>query len=65
MKLGRIDFETTSNIGIITGGLATNIVPDSVILKGEARSHDPKSWPGRSDICANALSKHAEDQEPV
>lgn len=42
MKLGRIDFETTSNIGIITGGLATNIVPDSVILKGEARSHDPK-----------------------
>ncbi len=40
MKLGRIDHETTSNIGIITGGKARNIVPDSVTLEGETRSHD-------------------------
>ena len=40
MKLGRIDFETTANIGIVSGGLATNIVPESVIVRGEARSHD-------------------------
>ncbi len=40
MKLGRIDFETTANIGLIEGGVATNIVPETVILKGEARSHD-------------------------
>jgi tripeptide aminopeptidase len=40
IKLGRIDHETTANIGIINGGLATNIVPESVILKGEARSHN-------------------------
>src|SRR3989338_2775256 len=39
MKLGRIDFETTANIGIIEGGKATNIVPDKLFLKGEARSH--------------------------
>lgn len=38
MKLGRIDSETTSNIGIIQGGVATNIIPDRVELKGEARS---------------------------
>ncbi|TEB06697.1 Carboxypeptidase G2 precursor [Pelotomaculum schinkii] len=38
MKVGRIDEETTSNIGIISGGKATNIVPDSVTIQGEARS---------------------------
>lgn len=38
MQLGRIDHETTSNIGIISGGKATNIVPDCVTLQGEARS---------------------------
>jgi tripeptide aminopeptidase len=41
MKLGRIDHETTANIGMIEGGMAVNIVPNLVVLKGEARSHDP------------------------
>jgi tripeptide aminopeptidase len=40
MPLGRIDHETTANIGIIKGGDATNIVPERVELWGEARSHD-------------------------
>jgi tripeptide aminopeptidase len=40
MKLGRIDKETTANIGLIEGGRATNIIPDRVKVKGEARSHD-------------------------
>ena len=39
MKLGRIDHETTANIGVIEGGMAVNIVPNLVVLKGEARSH--------------------------
>jgi tripeptide aminopeptidase len=38
MKLGRIDEETTANIGIINGGSATNIICDRVELKAEARS---------------------------
>jgi tripeptide aminopeptidase len=42
MKLGRIDHETTANIGVIEGGMAVNIVPNSVILRGEARSHSPE-----------------------
>jgi tripeptide aminopeptidase len=41
MKLGRIDRETTANIGIIKGGKATNIIPDEAELRGEARSHHP------------------------
>ncbi len=42
MRLGRIDHETTANIGIIKGGLATNIVPEEVEILGEARSHNPR-----------------------
>ncbi len=40
LNIGRIDHETTCNIGIIEGGIATNIVPNMVMVKGEARSHD-------------------------
>ncbi len=40
IKIGRIDEETTSNIGIIRGGTATNIVPELVELFGEIRSHN-------------------------
>jgi len=39
MKLGRIDSETTANIGIMEGGMAVNIIPNLVRLRGEARSH--------------------------
>ena len=39
---GRIDEETTCNIGTITGGTATNIVPDACVVRAEARSRDPK-----------------------
>jgi tripeptide aminopeptidase len=38
MKLGRIDEETTANIGLINGGVATNIVCDRVEIECEARS---------------------------
>ena len=41
MRLGRIDADTTANIGIIRGGLARNIVCESASAEGEARSHNP------------------------
>lgn len=40
MKVGRIDFETTSNIGVIKGGTARNIVAERVEIIAEARSRD-------------------------
>ncbi|MGI9554241.1 MAG: M20/M25/M40 family metallo-hydrolase [Thermodesulfobacteriota bacterium] len=40
MTIGRIDNETTANIAIIQGGVATNIVPNLITVTGEARSHD-------------------------
>jgi tripeptide aminopeptidase len=42
MRLGRIDDETTANIGTIEGGSAANVVPDTCRLVGEARSHDDR-----------------------
>lgn len=39
MHIGRIDYETTSNIGHIEGGSATNIVTDEVTFTAEIRSH--------------------------
>jgi tripeptide aminopeptidase len=41
MRLGRLDAETTANLGLISGGRAVNIVPEEVRIRGEARSHDP------------------------
>ncbi len=40
MRLGRIDEETTANIGLIQGGTAVNIVCPYVKMRGEARSTD-------------------------
>jgi tripeptide aminopeptidase len=42
INFGRVDEETTSNIGVIEGGKATNIVCDEVFIKGEVRSHSPE-----------------------
>lgn len=41
IHVGRIDEETTANIGLIDGGKATNIVPSLVTVSGEVRSHSP------------------------
>ncbi len=39
MPDGRIDDDTTVNFGTICGGVASNIVPERVIIEGEVRSH--------------------------
>lgn len=40
MPYGRLGSETTANVGTITGGKATNIIPDECFLTCEVRSHD-------------------------
>ncbi|MGA9535990.1 MAG: M20/M25/M40 family metallo-hydrolase [Desulfobacterales bacterium] len=57
LTLGRIDRETTCNIGVIEGGIATNIVPDKVIVKGEVRSHDSKKLQAVTDTIVSAFQK--------
>ena len=41
-RLGRIDEETTANVGGIEGGTARNIVPEWCTVTAEARSHDER-----------------------
>jgi len=40
MQLGRLDHETTANVGIIQGGSAVNVVPGHCLVRGEVRSRD-------------------------
>jgi len=40
MRLGRIDDETSANVGTVRGGTARNIVPEWCVLEAEVRSHD-------------------------
>jgi tripeptide aminopeptidase len=59
MKLGRIDHETTANIGIIEGGMAVNIVPNLVVLKGEARSHNAEQLDRQTQHMLQCLEQAA------
>jgi tripeptide aminopeptidase len=40
MPLGRLDDETTANIGVIRGGTATNVVPERCEIEAEVRGID-------------------------
>ena len=59
MQLGRIDSETTANIGTIHGGRATNIIPDRVELRGEARSRNEDKLSSQTNAMADALRSAA------
>lgn len=53
IKTGRLDEETTCNIGVIKGGIATNIIPEITEIESEVRSIDEKKLNKVSDelIC--------------
>lgn len=61
MKLGRIDEETTANIGRFEGGGAINVVPDSVKLYAEARSRSQQKLERQVDAMRAAVEKAATD----
>lgn len=61
MKLGRIDEETTTNIGIISGGKATNIIPDEVILEGEVRSRNEEKLEKYTKILKQVVEDTAQE----
>jgi tripeptide aminopeptidase len=41
-RLGRIDEETSANVGVIEGGTAGNVIPEWCSFLAEARSHDER-----------------------
>lgn len=59
MKLGRLDAETTANLGVIQGGLSSNIVPQRVMLRGETRSHDPAKLAAQTKHMQSRFEKAA------
>jgi tripeptide aminopeptidase len=62
MKLGRLDEETTANVGTITGGTATNVVPGECEIEAEARSLDParasEAIASMTDACTWAAGEY-------
>ncbi len=63
MKLGRIDEETTANIGVIRGGEATNIITNLVTLRGEARSLDDEKLEAQTAHIVKCLEDAAAKHE--
>ena len=41
-RLGRVDDETSANVGVISGGTARNVVPEWCSFTAEVRSHDER-----------------------
>lgn len=62
MKLGRIDKETTANIGIMMGGEAINVVPDRCRIAGESRSHDPEKLDMQISAMLDAINDAASQE---
>lgn len=60
MQLGRIDEETTANIGTIHGGLATNIVAEQVKITCEARSRILSKLERQTEHMIQAFKKSAQ-----
>lgn len=60
MPLGRIDDETTANIGRFEGGTATNIVCDKVDILAEARSLVPEKMNAQVQKMKKAFEEAAE-----
>lgn len=60
MKLGRIDQETTANIGVIHGGSIRNAIPAQVKLHGEARSFSKRKIEDQLERMVKALQDACE-----
>lgn len=59
MPLGRLDKETSANIGLINGGVATNIVPDRCVIEGECRGHDEEKLAQVAAAMVDAIQEAA------
>jgi tripeptide aminopeptidase len=57
MRLGRIDLESTANVGTISGGTAINVIPERCRVEGEVRSIDQE----RAETLATEMIDHLQD----
>ena len=63
MRFGRLDDETTANVGTISGGVARNIVPDRCDVRLEVRSRDHERALKESQAMLDALAHAANAAE--
>jgi tripeptide aminopeptidase len=63
MPLGRIDAETTANIGTVEGGTATNVVSERCEITAETRSRDEQSLAVQLTAMLDALTWAASECE--
>jgi len=59
LNLGRLDEESTANIGIMEGGIATNIIPEHLMIRGEVRSHSTKKLAAYTEEIRNIFIETA------
>ncbi len=57
MRLGRLDPETTANVGTIAGGTNANVVPEQCRIEAEARSLDRE----RAEAVATEMVDHLQE----
>jgi tripeptide aminopeptidase len=57
MRLGRLDAESTANVGTIEGGTAINVVPERCRVEAEVRSVDQN----RVEALATEMIDHMQD----
>jgi len=63
MQLGRLDPETTANVGRIVGGTATNVVPARCRVEAEVRSLDDEKATRKAGEMVDALTWAASSTE--
>lgn len=63
LRFGRLDDETTANVGTIAGGVARNIVPDRCELRLEVRSRSHERALKESQVMLDALAHAANAAE--
>lgn len=60
LPLGRIDEETTMNIGLLKSGSAVNVIPELTELEGEVRSFNLKKAEDNFNLLVNIFKSEAE-----
>jgi len=60
MRLGRLSPRTTSNVGVIQGGLIRNGVPDACTFMAECRSLDPAEGQALADELVATIHREVE-----
>jgi tripeptide aminopeptidase len=63
VELGRLDAETTANVGTIHGGTAANVVADRCVVELEARSLDHERATAVVTQMVDAITEAASDAE--